>query len=57
MWLSEMLFRLRCQEATKRKREGTLHKLLVGPFRMGKSANGLVAIPNKIRKRFTGATR
>lgn len=51
MFLSELLWRLGCLKRGK----GKLAKKK--PYRMGRSAKGLVAIPNKIRKRMSGAER
>ena len=58
MKLSELLWRASELRAAEAKREQSwLERIMPRPFAMGKSRNGLVAIPNKIRKRMSGAER
>lgn len=60
MKLSELLYRAAGLRATEKRRAdeqvGAIDRLKE-VFSMGKSTKGLVAIPNKIRKRFARAPR
>lgn len=58
MKLSELLYRAACLRDTENRRIDKRRKAIdrfKDIFSMGKSKRGLVAIPNKIRKRFTEA--
>jgi len=55
MFLSELLWRAAGLRRSNTARRGKL--IRKEQYRMGRSTKGLVAIPNKIRKKMSGAER